>query len=822
MNYYFPGWESQNAFKIRKKSANTLKKSKKHVILYPTSYLKNMKKILSLIGVLALFITSGFAQNDVSKPIVHNPVYFDVSPPLRDMVKYAPAKADNSWKDGIVLNRNTPYGESSYEQNKATGIDPNVQRWFGSVLTDTTIQNFDGCSNNAGVVPPDTYGEVGPNHYFQVVNLHYAIYNKSGSLLLTQNNSSIWSGMPNNSNDGDAVVVYDEIADRWLFSQFSLPNTNGPFYQMIAVSATADPTGSWYRYQYQFTSMGDYPKFGVWPDGYYMTVNRFSSSNGGSYQGIGAMAYDRSKMLTGDQSAQVVEFTLSAGNEAWAMLPSDCDGSFPPPGTPNYITYQANNHLRIYEFHVDWDTTGNSTFTNSITLPVNPYNGTVTGIPQKGTAITLDPISGRIMYRLQFRKFTDHWSMAASGTVNVGSNVAGIRWYELRNTGGGWSIYQQGTYAPDNNSRWMGSIAMDSLGDMALGYSISSSTMYPSIRFTGRFANDPLNEMTINEHGIYNGSGFENYSGTGNRRWGDYSGMSVDPSFANTFWYTQMYYATSGINWKSRVASFSFANIFHVILTANPPDICSGQSSQLNDAANGGSGSYTYSWTSVPAGFTSSIPNPMVTPAVPTQYICVTSDGSKSATDTVTVTVNSEPTANAGNDASYPNIYPLFQVVGTATSFSSIKWFTNGDGHFNIDTVLSTLYYPGPVDKNTGHVNLTLKAYPIGSCSDTASSTVHITLTFPDGIGENASTPFGFTLSPNPSNGIFTMTLTGLQNSEGIITISDLTGRSVYSEQGISGNNVTKEMNLSEIPKGTYIVKVTADQQIVTRKLVLQ
>jgi hypothetical protein len=328
--------------------------------------------------------------------------------------------------------------------------------------------------------------------------------------------------------------------------------------------------------------------------------------------------------------------------------------------------------------------------------------------------------------------------------------------------------------------------------------------------------------MTINEHGIYNGSGFENYSGTGNRRWGDNSGMSVDPSFANTFWYTQMYYATSGINWKSRVASFSFANIFHVILTANPPDICSGQSSQLNDAANGGSGSYTYSWTSVPAGFTSSIPNPMVTPAVPTQYICVTSDGSKSATDTVTVTVNSEPTANAGNDASYPNIYPLFQVVGTATSFSSIKWFTNGDGHFNIDTVLSTLYYPGPVDKNTGHVNLTLKAYPIGSCSDTASSTVHITLTFPDGIGENASTPFGFTLSPNPSNGIFTMTLTGLQNSEGIITISDLTGRSVYSEQGLSGNNVTREINLSEFPKGTYIVKVSTDQQIVTRKLVLQ
>jgi hypothetical protein len=782
-----------------------------------------MKKILSLVGILSLFITAGFAQNDVSKPIVHKPVYFDVSPPLRDMVKYAPRKADNSWKDGMVLNHNFPYGKSSGEQNKESGIDPNVQRWFGSVMTDTTVENFDGCTNSDGVVPPDTYGEVGPNHFFQVVNMHYAIYNKSGGMLLSQENSSVWSGMPNNSNDGDAVVLYDEQANRWLFSQFSLPLGNGPFFQMIAISTTPDPTGSWYRYQFQFTSMGDYPKIGVWPDGYYMTVNRFSNSLGtGTYQGVGAMAFDRTKMLSGDPTAQMVEFTLSSGNEAWAMLPSDCDGTFPPMGTPDYITYQANNHLRIYEFHVNWDTIANSSFTSTVTLPVNSYNGNVPSIPQKGTSVTLDPISGRIMYRLQFRKFSDHWSMAASGTINVGSNVAGLRWYELRNTGGGWSIYQQGTYAPDGNCRWMGSIAMDSLGDMALGYSISSSSMYPSIRYTGRFANDPLNVMTINEHGIYNGSGYENYSGAGNKRWGDYSGMTVDPSAANTFWYTQMYYITSGLNWRSRVASFSFGNIFHVILTANPPEICGGQSSQLNAAATGGSGSFTYSWTSVPAGFTSSSPNPTVNPAATTQYICVTSDGSKSATDTVAVTVNNEPTANAGNDATYPNTYPLFQVVGTATSYSSVKWTTDGDGHFNIDTVTSSLYYPGTNDKHIGHVDLTLKAYPIGSCSDTATSTVHITLTFPAGIGENSSAPLGFTLSPNPSSGIFTMTLTGLQNTEGTITISDLTGRSVYSEKGISGNNVTKEMNLSEIPKGTYIVKVTADQQIVTRKLVLQ
>ena len=783
-----------------------------------------MKKFLALLGTLCMVISTGFAQTDVSKPILHTPTYFDVSPPLRDMVKQFPGKVDNSWKDGIVKNQNYPFGLPTEEQMKSAPVDPNVQRWFGRGIQDTTIQNFDGNSNSESVIPPDTYGEVGPNDYFQVVNMHYAIYSKTGSILLGPvANSSVWSGMSNNHNDGDATISYDETADRWVFTQFSLPNfPNGSFYQMIAVSQTNDPTGSWYRYQYTFSSMGDYPKMGVWPDGYYQTINRFSAGST-TYQGVGVMAYNRSKMLTGDPTAEMVEFTLSAGNEAYAMLPSDCDGTFPPSGTPAYISYHSNNHIRIYEFHVDWTNTANSTFTQTVTLPVNSFNGSLSGIPQKGTSKTLDPLPGRIMYRMPFRKFNDHWSMVANSTINVGSGVAGIRWYELRNTGTGWSIYQQGTWSPDGNCRWMGSIAMDSLGNIALGYSISSSSLYPSIRYTGRLAGDALGTMTIGEHGIKDGGGYQTYSGSSPLRWGDYSGMSVDPSAPSTFWYTQQYNTANNMYWHTRIASFSLGNIFMVNATATPSTICLSQSSQLNAAASGGSGTYTYSWTSLPAGFTSTIQNPLVTPDITTKYIAAVNDGTETKRDTVQVTVNGEPTANAGPNATYPNTTPLFAVAGTATFYSSVKWTTDGDGFFNIDTVLNSVYHTGTNDKNYGGVLLTLQANPISPCTDISTDTVFIRLNFPVGIPSTSSVGFGISILPNPSNGIFNLVVRGVKDMDTRVQITDLTGKTIFQDQERPVSlEYTKTVDVSGFPKGIYMVKVQTDMQSVTKKLVIQ
>ena len=557
-----------------------------------------MRKVSSILLLMLFCMNFVFAQNNVTGPIVQSPVYFDVSPPLRDMVKNLPKHTETSWKDGIVKNK------FNIRQHPKAAVpagisDPNLQRLNGTAVTDTTIVNFDGNTNTEGYYPPDTHGDVGPNHYFQVVNCHYSIYSKTGTLIIGPlANNSVFTGLPNNSNDGDAVVLYDEQADRWLFTQFSLPNyPAGPFYQMVAVSATGDPTGTWYRYQYSFTNMPDYPKFGVWPDGYYMSMHMFTAT-AGNYAGIGAVAYNRALMLAGTPSATMIMFTKPSTDEAFGWLPSDCDGPFPAAGTPNYYLYNVDgtpDHLGIYEFHVDWATTANSTYGNFLSLPVNAFSTTMTGITQPGTTVKLDVINDRMMYRLQYRSFAGYAAMVCNHTVDVTSTQAGIRWYELRKTTGAWSIFQQSTYSlADNNSRWMGSVAMDSSGNMALGYSVSGASLYPSIRYCGRKKNDALNTMTIAERGIYIGTGSQ--TGTASR-WGDYSALSCDPVAKATYWYTTEYLATTSTNsWRTRIAEFKFANNPIVATTAATAITCTGATLNGSVNPNGLATNYHFEW----------------------------------------------------------------------------------------------------------------------------------------------------------------------------------------------------------------------------------
>ncbi|MCX6244021.1 MAG: T9SS type A sorting domain-containing protein [Bacteroidetes bacterium] len=792
-----------------------------------------MKNFLYLFLGFFFLMNFSHAQNgtgEVGKPIVIKPSYFDISPPFRDLAKNPILKADNSWKDGVVKNHSYPKDQHPVYYPDAIKSDPNVQYAFGSVLTDTTVENFDGIGVNGGVCPPDPAGDVGPNHYVQMVNLQYAVYNKTGTKLLgPMNSNNIWSGMPYNSNDGDGIVLYDEQADRWLISQFSIPNyPNGPFYEMVAISTTADPTGSWYRYQFSFPEMPDYPKLGVWRDGYYITVNRFTSS--GNFLGPGVAAFDRTAMLAGNLTASVVYFPVS--NSAYYHgLVADCDGTFPPAGTPEYVAWTSTNSMKIYEFHVDWTTPANSTLAQASSLSITPftYFAYGVGLSQPGTGTKLDPLSypGAIMNRLCFRYFSDHWSMVTNTTVNAGSNVAGIRWYEFRRDATNpWSVYQQATYAPaDGNSRWCGSIAMDENGNIALAYSITSSSLYPSIRYAGRLANDPLNTLTIAEKGIINGGGSQTNTWSGSpSRWGDYSALTVDPSNASTFWYTTEYYSsTSSANWKTRIAAFSFANYFAVNATATPDVVCSGQQTQLDAGATGGSGTYTYSWSSVPAGFTSTQATPTANPTIDTRYVCAVNDGSATKTDTILVSVNQQPTSNAGPDVTYPNTTPLFPVSGAATYYSGVKWLTSGDGHFNIDTVLNSLYYTGPIDRNNGGVDLTMKAFPVGTCTDTATDVVHITLTFPAGIGNDPVSVFGVTISPNPASGNFNLVIHGGMDSDAMITVSDLTGKMMYRDKvSASSREQSKLIDISTFPKGIYMVKVQTGQQSSTKKLVIQ
>jgi len=451
---------------------------------------------------------------------------------------------------------------------------------MGAAMPATTT-NFEGVKNIDGVLPPDTNGDVSPTRYVQWVNLHFKIFDRAGNTILGPSaGNTLWSGFGGNcefTNQGDPVVKYDRMADRWVFTQFAFQVRNmapvAPFSQCFAVSTTGDPTGTYYRYEFVISStyFNDYPKLGIWPDAYYMSVNYF---NGNAFAGGGALAFDRTSML-GGLPAMMVSFG-PIGAAYGGMLPSDLDGTIlPAAGSPNYFgaidtsVAPTGSTFQMWKFHVDWTTPTNSTFGTTshapdFALAVATYNwflcsGARSCISQPGTSAGLDAIPDRLMNRLQYRKFSDgHESLVANHTVRIGSgNQAGIRWYEIRNLSSAPTVFQQGTYAPSSDSRWMGSLAMDQVGDIALGYSLSSSSIFPSIDYTGRLAGDPLGTLPQGEASLIAGSG----SQTSNfNRWGDYSMMAVDPVDDCTFWYTQEYYSVTSIaGWQTRVGSFKFA-----------------------------------------------------------------------------------------------------------------------------------------------------------------------------------------------------------------------------------------------------------------------
>jgi uncharacterized repeat protein (TIGR01451 family) len=437
-----------------------------------------------------------------------------------------------------------------------------------SNLTPDTMLNFDGISADqiGGGAPPDTVGDVGPNHYIQMVNSAFAIYDKSGNLLAGPTNiNQLWSTETpatkcRTENDGDPIVLYDRLADRWFMTQFGLGDENPPNFQCIAISQTADPTGQWYTYSFPVvdtTEYNDYGKFGVWPDGYYAGANENTFT---------AYVFERSKMLTGDPTATFQK--INSGPNM--MLPSDLDGpTSPPSNAPNYYyTMLDGNVLEVWEFTVDWTTPANSTFVKVADLtssgfifdvgPADPTNDNSSDcIPQGGTTQALDAIGEWPMYRLQYRNHGTHESLVGNFTVDTDATTAdqaGVHWFELRRTGGlagTWTIYQEGTQAQDNLQRWMGSAAMDQAGNIALGYSVSSNSMFPEIRYASRQASDPLGTMG-SEKTMHAGTG----SQTDSNRWGDYSSMNVDPADDCTFWYTNEYIATNGGPWLTRIGSF--------------------------------------------------------------------------------------------------------------------------------------------------------------------------------------------------------------------------------------------------------------------------
>jgi hypothetical protein len=791
-----------------------------------------MKNTIYLLLILSFPWQVAPAQETKLLPHVDHAVYFDVSPPLRNLPLKEMETSDRSWKDGVVENRFEAEEGSGAKEVHTVISDPVVQERFGTVAADTTIRNFDGMRNQGGYVPPDTHGDVGFSHFFQVVNCSYAIYNKNGEKVFgPAGNSSVWNGMPHNSNDGDAVVLFDEQANRWLFSQFSLPNGSSvpPFYQMIAVSQTSDPTGSWYRWVYEFSAMPDYPKFGVWPDGYYMSSNDFGTN---SWEGNGACAFDRAAMLAGDPSARRIAFQLPPGSNGFiSLLPSDCDGSFPPVGTPNYFTFIRTNstqRLGIIEFHADWASPANSTFGDIAYLNVAPFTslGWGNGIPQKDSPQVLETLGDRLMYRQQYRLFGGYAAMVLNHSVKMASGNGAIRWYELRKSGASWNIYQQSTYAPDAHSRWMGSIAQDTAGTISMGYSVSGPDIYPGIRYTGRLKNDPLNQMTIVEKTIIYGGGSQTGVWSGRSRWGDYSALAVDPSSPTTFWYTTEYYpSTSTSSWQTRIASYTFDNIFSSAASVAPAVMCASKTDTclLYAYGYGGTGNYTYSWRSIPTGFESTQQNPKVLPAGTTKYVAAVSDGTQTRRDTVQVRIMDPPTAFAGNDTTVCNSSAFIPITASANNFLRFLWGSLGDGKFTDPNSLTTAYIPGKKDTTNGSTDLKLIVWPLSPCQERASDMLHIVFEPCSGLAEPFSGKPDLSIRPNPAHNRIFVTITGLKQ-EAILSISGSDGHEVRSLiiKPNASPETTAEIDVNGFPGGLYFARIRSEGTVAVSKFIVQ
>jgi hypothetical protein len=648
--------------------------------------------------------------------------------------------------------------------------DPALQMSVGPSVATTSVLNFFGVGEGLGsfspaYAPPDTNGAAGPTQYMQWVNVNFAVFNKSdGSVAYgPAAGNTLWTALGGPcaaNNSGDPIAQYDKQAGRWVMLQ---PVFKSSYTLCVAVSQTSDATGVYNEYSFSIPGnyFPDYPKLGVWPDGYYVSYNSFQ---GNSFIGAAACALDRTNMLQ-DKAATMQCFQRTYADAS--LLPSDLDGdsgaaattAAPPAGAPNYFLELASStSLDLYKFHVDWANPANSTFTGPTAISVPSYTeacGGGTCVPQSGTSELLDSLGDRLMYRLAYRNIGGTGTLVVTHSVGTGSGNTGVRWYEIQGLDGTPSALQASTYSPDSNYRWMGSIGMDKFSDIALGYSVSSSSMHPAVEYTGRLASDSANSME-SENPIVDGGG----SQLNNlNRWGDYSSMAIDPLDDCTFWYTNEYLLSNGtFNWSTRVGSFRFGSAgcggAAYSISASPSIRSAGQGSNTTytltlSSLNGYSGTVNLTAVGLPSGVTSSFNNGSI-------------PGS-GGSSTLTVSIASSVPAGTynftvqGSDGALTSLTPLVLVVTPAAtadfslsgSGATVTQGSSGNGSITVS----------PSNGFTGSVTLSVtSSLPTGMTvgfspnpvSITSSSSVSSSMT----VSTTSSTPTGsYTLTIKGTNG---------------------------------------------------------------------
>jgi hypothetical protein len=640
--------------------------------------------------------------------------------------------------------------------------DPVLQKQATPLVSASVGANFAGIVS-PGYVPSDSNLAVGPNHIVEVVNVAFAVYSKNGALLAGPTNlQSLFSSLGGNcvGSFGDPIVLYDRAADRWVLSIIGSNQIGSASAECVAVSTTNDPTGSYYLYGYLFGSnLNDYPKLSTWAtatnSAYLATYNIYQQFR--TLIGSDICGLDRTKMLVGDPTAaQLCQMTPTT---EFGYLPSDMDGPTPPAdGTPGlFINWQNNNPGQLYlrqlalNFATGMATLSPPTVINVANSVMVCTNGGQC-IPQAGATQTLDSLGDRLMYRFAIRHFADHDRAVVNHTVANGSQAA-VRWYELYDPAGAVTVNQQGTYAPDATYRWMGSLAEDASGDIGLGYSASSSTIHPSICFTGRMPTDALGTME-SENTMVQGIGSQ--IGTDAYRWGDYTAMQVDPSDDCTFWYVDQYQAVTGtFDWSTNIASFKFNNC------AAGPSFSITASPNTATIAPGSPGTSTI--TVVPAGgFSNSVA--LSASGLPTGVTAKFKPATTATTSTLTLTAGASATSGTST-------ITINGVSGGVTETTTLSLTVNGP-------------------------SFTLSANPnTVSVAQGSQGTSTITVTPVNGFSGNATLsasglPSGVTagFSPNPTGTTSTLTLT----ASGTAAL----GTSTVTITGVSGG-ITQTTTLS-------------------------
>lgn len=803
--------------------------------------MRTIMKTITTITTIILFISflclDAHTQNQ--QPVVSKSVYFGKTIPIRDMPVIIPGKMNNRVYGKAVENPSGTWDNLSGNATPAK-VELDVQDKMGSQKSKGPLLNFEGMDNVQGWVPADPNGDVGVNYYIQTINNSFSVYEKTGELVYGPiDNTTIWANFPGPWDDvgwgGDPVFKYDQMAGRWLMTAFSLNFETDEYYQLAAVSVSEDPLGEYYCYAFLFNEVNDYPKVGIWNDAYYITYNMFDSD--WNYLYIKATALDKEAMLAGEPEATMIEFDIY--DNCYTLLSADMRGFNIPENEPNYLicpyTDLTQNPypviLWLYEFVPNWSAPLLSTFNLVNEFDVGEVSVNIpNGAEQPGNIQPVETMSARMMYPVTYRKFDTYESMVACHTLwNEG--IFYIRWYELRKTDEDWSIYQVGSYQPDTSHRYEPSISINGKGDIGLGFTISDLEMNPSIRVTGRRADDPPGEMTFEEINVFAGINPVNNVANGRNRWGDYTSMNVDPVDDSTFWYTSMYPInnTSWGNWSTRIVAYDLSQetTETEVWAGNDTAICivpifntQAEASNYNSLfwTTNGDGNFTinhvlnswYSWGD------EDLENGQVTLTLHAGTYTM----GEEVTDSMILYINQNAIAYAGADDTICK-GDSYTLQGEVDYSEVTYWTSSGDGTFNDQSLINAIYTPGPGDEATGSLTISLDANPIDPCPLGDVDEMVLTIDNCTGLEDHNLIDMVLQATPNPTNGLLKITVNKTTASTLRLDILDIKGNSVFTDiSTLNGKAYTKNIDLQHLEAGIYFVRVVQPGVVKTLKVV--